>query len=87
MILHLQTDLSERGNLLEHMTHDKEELAKAEVELKELRTQNLILKEELEKVSQKLSIYSKVNTDNLFLSIVMSNTLHCAYCYILHSLP
>ncbi|XP_042886343.1 X-linked retinitis pigmentosa GTPase regulator-interacting protein 1-like isoform X2 [Penaeus japonicus] len=61
----LQTDLSERGNLLEHMTHDKEELAKAEVELKELRTQNLILKEELEKVSQKLSIYSKAGLLNM----------------------
>ncbi|ROT85879.1 putative protein fantom-like [Penaeus vannamei] len=61
----LQTDLSERGNLLEHMTHDKEELAKAEVELKELQTQNLVLKEELEKASQKLSIYSKAGLLNM----------------------
>lgn len=58
----IQTDLSERGNLLEHMTYDKEELAKAEVKLKELQTQNLVLKEEVEKASQKLSLYSKVKS-------------------------
>ncbi|XP_037782449.1 protein fantom-like [Penaeus monodon] len=61
----LQTDLSERGNLLEHMTYDKEELAKAEVKLKELQTQNLVLKEEVEKASQKLSLYSKAGLLNM----------------------
>lgn len=71
----IQTDLSERGNLLEHMTHDKEELAKAEVELKELQTQNLMLKEELEKASQKLSIYSKVKSENKVKSEIISDSL------------
>ncbi|XP_047474176.1 protein fantom-like [Penaeus chinensis] len=61
----LQTDLSERGNLLEHMTHDKEDLAKAEVKLKELQTQNLVLKEEMEKASQKLNLYSKAGLLNM----------------------
>lgn len=71
----IQTDLSERGNLLEHMTHDKEELAKAEVELKELQTQNLVLKEELEKASQKLSIYSKVKSENKVKSEIILDSL------------
>ncbi|XP_069942039.1 protein fantom isoform X9 [Cherax quadricarinatus] len=56
----LQSDLTERGTFLEHMTSDKEALAKAEVEMKNLRESNFKLQEELEKATQKLNIYSKV---------------------------
>ncbi|KAK7021976.1 hypothetical protein SK128_006310, partial [Halocaridina rubra] len=55
----LQNDLGERGQFLEHMTRDKEELARCEAEMKELRSTNLELQEELEKVKQKLDIYAK----------------------------
>ncbi|KAK8746681.1 hypothetical protein OTU49_017133 [Cherax quadricarinatus] len=55
----LQSDLTERGTFLEHMTSDKEALAKAEVEMKNLRESNFKLQEELEKATQKLNIYSK----------------------------
>ncbi|XP_069183789.1 protein fantom isoform X7 [Procambarus clarkii] len=55
----LQSDLIERGSLLEHMTSDKEALATLEIEVKHLRESNLSLQQHLEKTNHKLNIYSK----------------------------
>ncbi|XP_071514163.1 protein fantom-like isoform X2 [Panulirus ornatus] len=55
----LQSDLTERGNFLEQLTHDKEALARSEVEMKKLKDRNFRLQEDLEKATQKLNIISK----------------------------
>ncbi|XP_076059344.1 uncharacterized protein LOC143035962 isoform X2 [Oratosquilla oratoria] len=58
----LQTDLEERGALLERLGADKEELAKQEIEIKEFQTKCLGLQEELESANQKLEIFTKASS-------------------------
>lgn len=57
-----QSDLSERGSFLEHMTRDKENLARAEDELKQLKERLSSLQEELQKANTKLTIFDKVRS-------------------------
>ncbi|XP_064096532.1 protein fantom-like [Macrobrachium nipponense] len=61
----LESDLSERSTFLVRMTQDKEEMVKLEVEAKELRTKNLDLQEQLQKMQQKLVLYDKAGLLNL----------------------
>ncbi|XP_068234786.1 LOW QUALITY PROTEIN: protein fantom-like [Palaemon carinicauda] len=61
----LESDLSERSTFLVRMTQDKEEMVKLEVEAKELRTKNLELQEQLQKMHQKLELYDKAGLLNL----------------------
>ncbi|XP_066972238.1 protein fantom-like isoform X2 [Macrobrachium rosenbergii] len=61
----LESDLSERSTFLVRMTQDKEEMMKLEVEAKELRTRNLDLQEQLQKMQQKLDLYDKAGLLNL----------------------
>ena len=58
----LESDLSERRKFLGRMTKDKEEIAKAETEAKELRGRNLKLQEELEKMKHKMELYEKAGS-------------------------
>ena len=46
---------------MEHMTRDKENLARAEVEIKELKEKLTSLQEELQTTNVKLNVYDKVN--------------------------
>lgn len=58
----LQSDLSERGLFLEHMTRDKENLARAEEEVQELKEKITSLQEELQKANAKLNVFDKVKS-------------------------
>ncbi|XP_050723275.1 protein fantom-like isoform X2 [Eriocheir sinensis] len=55
----LQSDLSERGSFLEHMTRDKENLARAEDDVKQLKERLSSLQEELQKANTKLTVFDK----------------------------